>query len=101
MRAECGADTVLETAPKTNKNFPLVLKYWPGHYHKHDKDGCPVYYERLGAVGTCAPITILLLLVSLFFVLVLVPLPLPLPPPPPLMFPPPIHAMGWWGGYIV
>ncbi|ELR17313.1 CRAL/TRIO domain containing protein [Acanthamoeba castellanii str. Neff] len=50
MRAECGADTVLETAPKTNKNFPLVLKYWPGHYHKHDKDGCPVYYERLGAV---------------------------------------------------
>jgi plastocyanin len=50
MREETGADTVLETAPKQNKNFDLVMAYWPGHHHKHDKDLCPVYYERLGAV---------------------------------------------------
>lgn len=52
MREAVGADTVLETAPSSNQNFELLLKYWPGRHHKQDKDGCLVYYERLGAVGT-------------------------------------------------
>ncbi len=25
-----GADTIFETAPQTNKNFDLLMGYWPG-----------------------------------------------------------------------
>jgi hypothetical protein len=45
-----GVDNFLETAPKENRNFPLIQKYWPGHFHKVDKDGAPVYYEKIGSV---------------------------------------------------
>jgi len=50
MREEVKADQALELTPRLNKNFLLLDEYWPSRYHKHDKDGFAVYYERLGAV---------------------------------------------------
>ncbi|ELR15902.1 CRAL/TRIO domain containing protein [Acanthamoeba castellanii str. Neff] len=49
-RKEHGVDTIRETAPRDNKNFALLVKYWPGRMYKTDKTGVPVYYERIGAV---------------------------------------------------
>ncbi|KAJ6494614.1 CRAL-TRIO domain-containing protein [Mycena polygramma] len=45
-RKEFGVDEIVK-----NFEFPertTVDKYYPQYYHKHDKDGRPVYIERLG-----------------------------------------------------
>jgi len=48
-RKKVGADTILETFPKS-KYFKGISEYWPGHPHKVDNRGIPVFYERLGIV---------------------------------------------------
>jgi len=45
-RKDFGVDDIVQ-----NFEFPehrVVDKYYPQYYHKHDKDGRPVYIERLG-----------------------------------------------------
>jgi len=46
-RAEFGADTIMETFPKT-KYYKRILEYWPQGHHKLDKSGVPFSVERLG-----------------------------------------------------
>ncbi|KAJ7237010.1 CRAL-TRIO domain-containing protein [Mycena rebaudengoi] len=51
-RREFGVDDIV-------KNFdfpelPIVDKYYPQYYHKHDKDGRPVYIQRLGQLDLTA-----------------------------------------------
>ncbi|KAL4991265.1 CRAL-TRIO domain-containing protein [Aspergillus falconensis] len=48
-RKEFGTDELARTFEYTEK--PEVSKYYPQYYHKTDKDGRPVYIEKLGNIN--------------------------------------------------
>jgi hypothetical protein len=48
-RREVGVSKILESFPK-NKYFQACIDYWPGAWHGPDKEGVPVWYERVGIV---------------------------------------------------
>jgi len=48
--AGAGVDSLIKTFEFKEK--PQVEKYYPQYYHKTDKEGRPVYIERLGKVNT-------------------------------------------------
>ncbi|PYH43563.1 SEC14 family lipid-binding protein [Aspergillus saccharolyticus JOP 1030-1] len=47
-RKEFGTDDLVRTFDYTEK--PQVFEYYPQYYHKTDKDGRPVYIEKLGKI---------------------------------------------------
>ncbi|KAL1973137.1 hypothetical protein VTN31DRAFT_6679 [Thermomyces dupontii] len=47
-RKEFGTDEIAQTFEYTEK--PQVFEYYPQYYHKTDKDGRPVYIEKLGNI---------------------------------------------------
>ncbi|KAJ9191137.1 hypothetical protein DTO166G4_4860 [Paecilomyces variotii] len=47
-RKEFGTDELVRTFEYTEK--PQVFEYYPQYYHKTDKDGRPVYIEKLGKI---------------------------------------------------
>ncbi|GAD93274.1 phosphatidylinositol transporter, putative [Paecilomyces variotii No. 5] len=47
-RKEFGTDDLVRTFEYTEK--PQVFEYYPQYYHKTDKDGRPVYIEKLGKI---------------------------------------------------
>ncbi|GAM39049.1 phosphoglyceride transfer family protein [Talaromyces pinophilus] len=47
-RKEFGTDELVRTFDYTEK--PQVFAYYPQYYHKTDKDGRPVYIEKLGKI---------------------------------------------------
>eukprot|EP01102_Stenamoeba_stenopodia_P020119 TRINITY_DN7746_c0_g1_i1.p1 TRINITY_DN7746_c0_g1~~TRINITY_DN7746_c0_g1_i1.p1 ORF type:complete len:393 (-),score=59.98 TRINITY_DN7746_c0_g1_i1:112-1230(-) len=49
-RSESGADTILETLPKSSKYFDVLEAYWPGYFHGVDKEGIPIFLERMGSI---------------------------------------------------
>ncbi|KAL4906143.1 hypothetical protein BDW74DRAFT_139089 [Aspergillus multicolor] len=51
-RKEFGTDDLARTFEYTEK--PEVFKYYPQYYHKTDKDGRPVYIEKLGNIDLTA-----------------------------------------------
>ncbi|OJJ99229.1 hypothetical protein ASPACDRAFT_61028 [Aspergillus aculeatus ATCC 16872] len=51
-RKEFGTDDLVRTFDYTEK--PQVFEYYPQYYHKTDKDGRPVYIEKLGKIDLTA-----------------------------------------------
>jgi len=49
-RADNKVDSIIERAPKENKNFKNLERYWPGQYAGADKEGIPIWVERGGQI---------------------------------------------------
>ncbi|KAL6051972.1 CRAL-TRIO domain-containing protein [Balamuthia mandrillaris] len=52
-RKQVGADNILEEAPKSDY-FLLLHRYWPSRFHKTDREGSLVLFERIGVADAKA-----------------------------------------------